>query len=82
MTTKIKNLEIHEGNYKRRVRYNDKKEFDVLVVNLNDGCTNRSFQIESKYLPDTDSIHLMYNPTTHEVGWSPKEINNHVVEVG
>ena len=81
MTTKIKNLEIHEGNYNRRVRYNDKKEFDVLIVNLNDGYTNRSFQIDAKHLPETDSIHLKYDPISHNVSWSPKEIISHVVEV-
>ena len=81
MTTKITNLEIHEGNYNRRVRFKDKNEFNVLIVNLNDGYTNRSFQIDAKYLPETDSIHLIYDPITHDVSWRPKEIINHVVEV-
>ena len=83
MITKTKNFKIHEGNYNRRVKYKDKNKngFDVLVINLDDGCTNRSFQIDAKYLPETDSIHLKYNPISHEVSWSPKEIINHVVEV-
>ncbi len=81
MKIKTNNLRIHEGNYNRRVKYNDRKEFDVLVVNLQDGTRNRSFQVESKYLPETDSIHLKYNPDTHEVSWSPKSIINHVNEI-
>lgn len=80
MTTKTINLTIHDGNYKRRVRYNDRKEFDTLIVNLQDGIKNRSFQIDSNFLPDKDSIHLIYNPITHEVNWSPKEITTHITE--
>ena len=37
MTTKTRNLRIHEGNYNRRVNYNDRKEFEVLIINLQDG---------------------------------------------
>ena len=81
MIIKTVNLKIHEGKYNRRVRYNDRNEFEVLIVNLQDGLKERSFQIESKYLPDTDSIHLKYNPETREVSWSPREIISHVIEV-
>lgn len=75
------NLTIHGKNYNRRVKYNDKNAFDILIVNLNDGISERSFQIESKYLTDNDSIHLKYDPVSHCVSWSPKEISNHVVEL-
>lgn len=81
MIPKTRNLKIKEGNYNRRVKYNDKNNFDVLIVNLQDGIRERSFRIESKYLPDNDSIHLIYNPISHEVGWSPKKIISHVDEV-
>lgn len=80
MSTKIINLKIHGSNYNRRVNYKDKNEFEVLVVNLNDGTDERSFQIESRYLPETDSIHLKYDPDSRDVSWSPKEIISHVVE--
>lgn len=81
METRIKNYKIHGTNYNRRVNYKDKKEFDSLVVNLNDGVSERSFQIESRYLPETDSIHLKYYPDSRDVSWSPKGIISHVVEV-
>lgn len=81
MEMKIINLKIHDRNYNRRIRYNDKSDFDMLIVNLNDGISERKFQIESKYLTDKDSIHLKYDPVFHGVSWSPKEIINHVVEV-
>lgn len=81
MIIKTTNLTIHEGNYNRRVRYKNKKEFDVLVINLLNGDNTRSFQIESTYLPETDSVHLKFNPETHEVNWSPKSIISQVVEI-
>lgn len=81
METKIVNITIHERNYKRRVKYNDRKEFDTLIVNLQDAGKNRSFQIDSKYLPDNDSIHLIYDPITHAVRWSPKEIAAYITEI-
>lgn len=81
MNDKIVQLEIHGKNYRRRVRYNNKRDFDMLIVNLNDGISERTFQIESKYLTDRDSIHLKYDPVSHGVSWSPKEISYHVVEV-
>lgn len=81
MNSKNINLTIHEGNYNRRVKYNDRNGFDILIVNLQDGNTNRSFQIDSTYLPDNDSIHLKYNPITREVTWSPKELESHITEI-
>lgn len=81
METRIRNYKIHGKNYNRRVNYKDKNEFDVLIVKLNDGTDERSFQIESRYLPETDSIHLKYDPDSRNVSWSPKEIISHVVEV-
>ena len=80
MKTKTINLTIHDGNYKRRVKYNDSKEFDTLVINLQDDIKTRSFQIDSNFLSDKDSIHLLYNPVTREVNWSPKEIADHITE--
>ena len=81
MKIKTINLSIHEGNYNRRVKYNDKTEFDVLIVHLQNGFNTRTFQIESKYLTENDSIHLKFNPETQEVSWSPKSIISHVVEL-
>lgn len=81
MTTKTINLTIHEGNYNRRVRYNDRSQFDLLIVNVTDGTKVRSFQIESVHLTDKDSIHLKFDPDNHSVTWSPKEVNKYVTEI-
>lgn len=81
MKNKIINLQIHDGNYNRRVKYNDKNEFDLLIINFQDGVKIRTFQVESKYLPETDSIHLKYNPENHEIKWSPRIIISHIVEL-
>lgn len=72
-------LTLHPGNYKRRVRYNE-KNFDVLVVSFNDNGNVRYFAAPVKALPDNDSIHLKYDPLSKEVGWSPKSVHN-VIEI-
>ena len=81
-TVKIKrvDLEIHEGNYNRRVNYGN-IDFDILVVSLQEKNGKRYFGISKKDLPETDSIHLKYNPSDGTVSWSPKEIIPHVVEL-
>lgn len=81
MTTKTVNLTYHEGNNNRRVKYNDRNSFDVLVVNFDDGTRTRSFQIKSEYLTDKDSIHLKYDPITHIVSWAPLSVDEHVKEL-
>lgn len=81
MTTKTINLTINEGNYYRRVRYNDRSQFDLLIVNVTDGTKVRSFQIKSAHLTDKDSIHLKFDPDNHNVTWSPKEVNKYVTEI-
>ena len=81
-TKKIKrvNLTFHEGNTRRRVKYNQ-KDFDVLQINFTDNNITRLFEIPVAYLPDKDSIHLDYDPLTKSVSWSPKEIISHIVEI-
>lgn len=81
MITKTVNLTYREGNNNRRVKYNDRRCFDVLVVNFNDGSKTRSFQIKSEHLTANDSIHLKYDPVSHKVSWSPSSINEHVKEL-
>lgn len=80
MNTKIINLSIHDGNYRRRVRYNE-KTFTNLVVNLTDDKGTRAFEISANSLPDSDSIHLLYEPVTGKVSWSPVSINSVAKEI-
>ena len=62
---KIKEIELqlHEGNYNRRVQYNE-KDFDILVISFKEKADSiRRFAISAKCLPNSDSIHLILNPT-------------------
>ena len=62
---KIKEIELqlHEGNYNRRVKYNE-KDFDILVISFKEKADSiRRFAISAKCLPNSDSIHLILNPT-------------------
>lgn len=73
-------LEVHPTNYHRRVKYKQ-KDFDILVVSLQDEEEKRYFAIEVNYLPDTDSIHLIYDPSNRNVRWSPALLDNIVEDV-
>ena len=73
-------LEIHEGNYNRRVKYGN-VDFDILIVSLKDKNVIRYFCISKDFLPETDSVHLKYNPSNKSVSWSPQNIIPHVVEL-
>ncbi len=72
-------LTIHPENYNRRVKYKE-KDFDVLVVSLDDKGDIRYFAIPASALPDNDSIHLKYDPVSKKVGWSPQSLQN-VIEI-
>lgn len=80
---KTVNLSYHEdsGNTNRRVRYGDKNLFSRLVVSFSDGTNTRYFEFDAKDLPDTDSIHLKFNPATKSISWSPKYIEFKVKEL-
>lgn len=64
-------LEIHQGNYRRRVKY-DNKDFDFLVVSIKDETGKRYFALSARILPDKDSIHMIYDPLSKNIQWSPK----------
>ena len=66
---KIKEIELqlHDGNYKRRVQYKEKAD---LI---------RKFAISANCLPNSDSIHLIFDPNTHKVSFSPQEINTSII---
>ena len=73
-------LEIHPTNYYRRVRYKQ-KDFDILVVSLQDEEEKRYFAIDVKYLTNKDSIHLEYDPYTRNVQWKPIGLNDVVKDI-
>lgn len=49
------NITFHEGNTRRRVKYNQ-KDFDVLVVSFTLLNDTRLFEIPVECLPDKDSL--------------------------
>ena len=71
-------LEIHQGNYRRRVKYNN-KDFNFLVVSLKIETEKRYFALSASILPDNDSIHIIYDPQSKTIQWSPEL--NEIVEV-
>lgn len=79
---KIKEIDLvyHPGNNNRRVRYND-KDFDVLLIRFSNDFKEFLFAIKADNLPDTDSIHLVYNPINHQVTWSPKSLDGYIKDV-
>ena len=72
---KIKEIELHyhPGNNNRRVKYND-KDFDILMIRFSFEDKELLFAIRATELPDTDSIHLRYDPICKCVNWSPKAL--------
>ena len=79
---KIKEIDLvyHPGNNNRRVKYNE-KTFDVLLIRFSDGFKDYLFAIKADHLPDTGSIHLVYEPITHQVRWSPKSLDGYIKDV-
>ena len=78
---KIKEIELqlHDGNYNRRVRYNE-KDFDILVISFKEKTDLiRKFAISANCLPNSDPIHLIFDPNTHKVSFSPQEINTNII---
>lgn len=77
---KIKEIELQlHGNYNRRVQYNE-KDFDILVISFKEKADSiRKFAISAKCLPNSDSIHLIFDPNTRIVRFSPQEINTNII---
>lgn len=71
-------IKIHQGNYRRRVKY-DNKDFNLLVVSLKIETEKRYFALSASILPDNDSIHIIYDPLSKSIQWSPQL--NEIVEV-
>ena len=77
---KIKEIELQlHGNYNRRVQYNE-KDFDILVISFKEKADLiRKFAISANCLPNSDSIHLIFDPNTRIVRFSPQEINTNII---
>ena len=78
---KIKEIELqlHDGNYNRRVKYNE-TDFDILVISFKEKADLiRKFAISVNCLPNSDSIHLIFDPNTRIVRFSPQEINTNII---
>ncbi|CUQ51714.1 hypothetical protein [Parabacteroides distasonis] len=71
-------IKIHQGNYRRRVKY-DNKDFDLLVISIEDETEKRYFALSASILPDKDSIHINYDPISKNIQWSP--LLNEIIEV-
>lgn len=82
MIEKIINRNIGKSQ-KCRVKYGNNSEFDLLIVNINDGERVRKFSIEAKHLSfEKDSIYF-YPETKNDVvtiRWN-HEIENYINEV-
>lgn len=80
---KQSNLKYHEdtGNCNRRVRYGNKENFDILKIQFTYKEKVRCFTIASVDLPEKDSIHLKFEPSTESISWSPKYINEKITEL-
>ena len=78
---KIKEIELqlHEGNYNRRVQYNE-KDFDILVISFKEKADLiKKIAISANCLPNSDSIHLIFDPNTRIIRFSPQEINTYII---
>lgn len=59
-----------------RCYYKDNNLFNKLQINLSYGGEYRTYEIESKYLTSSKSIHFKAEKkgNTFEINWSPKSI--------
>ena len=76
---KIKEIELtfHLGNNNRRVQYND-KDFDLLLIRFSVDGNDMLFAIKAIDLPDSEFIHLVFDPLTNQVSWYPNSIESYV----
>lgn len=65
-----------------RCKYGKKEDFDVLKINvIYNGKITEAYEIESKFLPSSDSIHFKASATADRytiTKWSPETIVPHV----
>ena len=73
-------LTYHPGNNNRRVKYNE-KDFEILLIRFSIEDKELLYAIRATDLPDTDSIHLRYDPICQYVSFSPKDLEKHIRDV-
>lgn len=63
-----------------RCKYGNKNDFDILQIPCVYGSEVRIYEIESKYLSDSDSIHFKAKPNgdSFTVQWIRKELENYI----
>lgn len=66
-----------------RCKYGDKNAFEILQIPCVYGSETRIYEVESKYLSDSDSIHFTAKPNGESfmIQWSPKELENHIKRI-
>lgn len=57
--------------------------FDILRVTCTYDSEVRAYEIESKYLPDTDSIYFYAHPKDNSftIQWRSKDVESHIKQV-
>ena len=63
-----------------RCKYGDKNMFDILRVTCTYGSETRIYEIESKYLPDRDSIYFKAYPDGNSfvIQWRTEGVESHI----
>lgn len=66
-----------------RCKYGDKNDFEILRVTCTYGSETRVYEVESKYLPGTDSIRFKAFPDgdSFTIEWGPTAIRPYVKRV-
>ena len=66
-----------------RCKFGDKNTFDILRVTCTYGSETRVYEIESKYLPDRDSIYFNAYPKENSftIQWRSKDIESHITRI-
>ena len=66
-----------------RCKFGDKNMFEILRVTCKYGSETRAYEIESKYLPDTDSIYFNAYPKDNSftIQWRSKDIESHIKRI-
>ena len=89
MKIKVINREIRFNTHNTlspyRCKYGDRNQFELLKINIiYNGKISVSYEIESQFLTDKDSIYFTAKPAEEGFmidGWSPDKIKSHLKRV-
>ena len=78
-----RNINTNRETNNYRCKYGNKNEFDILRVNITYNGETYTYEIESKYLNDTDSIHFYAYPNESSLNivWGGN-IGEHIKLIG